>query len=318
MASPFITAKNAVVGKLEAVWGTAETLTSTEFDTRIRDVSISPEIESYILTYSSGAHSNAGAVMGKRMATIGFKVDMAVGASVAVPPKLTKFFQACGALETVVAVTSVGWTPVATKDVTGITLGFYLTPVSGNAVFVLVKGAMGNCKIIMDDLGQPLVAEFEFKGCFVSVTSAAGALALTGSDTAIPNATVGSVITLATIAQRIARFELDFGNDIQGKYDPVDVTGYLGFYIAKREPRLRMNPQINLMATDPVYTRWAAGTQAAFSFATAGSIKWTIAAPKAQLLTSTIADRNGENAWDQEYLLATSTLNDEWSLLQSA
>jgi len=316
MAAPFITAKNAVVGKLETTWGTAETLTSTEFDARIRDVTISPEIESYILEYASGKHSTAGAVMGKRMATIGFKIDMNLGAAAATAPKWGKFFQACGASQTVVSTTSVDWAP----DATSITLGFYLTPTSGNAVFLLVKGAMGNCKVVMDELGQPIVADFEFKGCFVSVTSAASALTLTSPDTSIPPATVGSVITLASIAQRIARFELDFGNDVQLKYDPADSTGYLAAYIAKREPRLRMDPQIELLSSDPVYTRWSAGTQSAFSFATAavGGLKWTITAPKAQLLTNGLGDRNGEGVWDQEYLLATDAGNDEWKIRQSA
>ncbi len=208
---------------------------------------------------------------------------------------------------------------ITSMDVAPSTIGFYLTPTTGSSLIVTVKGAMGNCKLMMDDLGQPIYGDFEFKGCLVSIADGA-AIALTSPDTSVPPATVGATITNATIEQRIGKFELDFGNDVQGKYSPAEATGYLFFYISKREPRVNMNPQIELVADDGVWTRWIAGTETAFSFATPTSagLKWTLTAPKLVLLTLKQGDRNGEGIWEQEHQAVESSGNDEWLLSQSA
>jgi hypothetical protein len=136
----------------------------------------------------------------------------------------------------------------------------------------------------------------------------------------LPPAVIGSAITVASIVQKIGKFKLDFGNTVELDYDPADSTGYQAAYIASREPKISIDPRMELLATDPVYTRWAAGTQAAFSLATSvvSSQKITIAAPKIQLLTNKIADRNNAMIYDQEYAVMESSGNDEWSIAITA
>lgn len=204
-------------------------------------------------------------------------------------------------------------------DAASASIDFYLTPTSGNAVIFATKGAMGNCKVTMDDLGHPLFAEFEFKACAVSITDGS-LIALTSPDTAFPPATVGAVITNATIAQRIGKFELDFGNDVQLKYDPSQATGYIAAYISKREPRFTFNPQVALQADDPVWTRLIAGTATVFSFATAAvsGVRFTVAAPALVMLTNKLSDRNGESIWEQTHQAIEVVGNDEWSITQGA
>ncbi|MES2200665.1 MAG: hypothetical protein V4498_00275 [candidate division FCPU426 bacterium] len=419
MAVPFITAKSFAAGKREATWGTQLAPAAADFNVRIRDVSFDPQTEMYLTPFQSGRHSFSEPVPGKRMCGVKFKVDMRCGASAGTAPKMGKFFEAAGQLETVIltfsgplvtsnvingTVNGVALTPItfavdsattlgaikdavvaalaglgtaitATGVVSGNTIritrttvntsvaltafvvtlgagqvtasysvvynpqggndpttatilsmdaaslsaGFYFTPPSGNSLIVSVKGAMFNCKVMMDDLGQPLYAEFDGKGCLVGIADGS-TIALTSPDTSIPPAVLGVAITLNSVVQRIGKFELDFGNDIQLKYDPADTTGYLAAYIAKREPRLRYNPQTTLLATDPVYTRWVAGAAYVFSLATAtsSSIKWTIGAAKAVLLTLKPAERNGEAIWEQEHQLIETSGNDEFSITQSA
>lgn len=319
MALPFITAKFLAGAKLESTWGTAETVASEDIDTRIRDLSFSTEIDAYVRNFASGRHSKASAIMGKRRGTVTFTYDMAAGSGLGVAPKAAKFFKMCGATETVVATTSVSYTPDATKDATSGTMAFCMVPVSGNAIIVTMKGCMGNCVITLSDLGEPLKAVFTFTGALVSVADGS-ALALTSPDTSVPPGSVGSTITMASEVQRIGTFELDFGNDVQLKYDPADTTGYLGAYIASRNPVLRIDPQIDLMANDAVWTRWSTGAEGVFSFKTPASngIAWTVSAPKAQLITLGNGDRNGEAIWTQEYELHESSGNDEWTLLLSA
>jgi hypothetical protein len=316
----FVTAKRLLAGALETTSGTAIATADATCNVRLRDIQFDPEIESYLRPFASGRHSAASAVMGKKKATVTFKYDMVTGAAVGTAPNVSKFFQACGALETVTASTSVAWTPLATADEGNsrtMTIRVYEIPVSGSALIYTMKGAMGNCVISLDDLGQPLVATFTFTGAFVSIADGTASV-LTSPDTGIPPAVIGATITHASTAQKIGKFSLDFGNEVQLDYDPADSTGYLAAYISSRKPKLSMNPKATLVATDAHYTRWAAGTEGAFSLATAGAIKWTVAALKAQPLTSKNGDRGGALTFEQEYELHETSGSDEWSITQSA
>lgn len=315
---PFIKPKNFVAAKLETTSGTPISVGASDFNSRIFDVSVDPEIEMYMNNFASGRHSMGQATPGKKKNHIKFKVNLQCGSALGTAPNMGKFFIACGATETLNASTSVIYAPVATSDYgnsKSLTMVFYLTPASGNSHLVSMKGAMGNCIITMDDLGKPLVADFDFLGCFTGITDAA-TIALTSPDTSLPPSVIGSAITVASIVQKIGKFKLDFGNTVELDYDPADATGYQAAYIAAREPKITLDPRMELLATDPVYTRWAAGTQAAFSLATStvSSQKITVAAPKIQLLTNKLADRNGAMIYEQEYSVQESSGNDEWSI----
>jgi hypothetical protein len=318
----FIKPKRRLAIALETTSGTAIATADATMNVKVRDIEFDPEIEMYLRPFASGRHSAASAVMGKKKATVTFKYDMVCGAAAGTAPNASKLFQACGALETVTASTSVGWTPLATKDegnsVTA-TIRIYETPTSGSSLIYTMKGCMGNCVVSMDELGNPFSAAFTFQGAFVSIADGT-ASALTSPDSGEPPATIGATITHASDTLKIGKFSLDFGNDVQLDYDPSDSTGYLAAYIANRAPKLTINPKAELVATDAHYTRWAAGTTGAFSFAsaTSGGLKWTISAPAAQLSANKLGDRNSAVTFEQEYILLESSGNDEWQILQSA
>lgn len=320
---PFIKAKSFIAVALESTSGTAATVAAADFNIRIMEPSFEPEIESFIMNFASGRHSKSAAIMGKRKGRAKFKVPMRTGATAGAAPLMGKLWKACGQLETLVAVTSAAYTPLATNDegnnVTA-TIVMYLTPTSGNSVLLTLKGAMGNCVVSMDELGQPLIAEFDFLGAFTGITDAA-TIALTSPDTDVPPGTIASAITSATIAQRIAKFKLDFGNTVELDFDPAQTTGFAAAYIASREPKIMIDPRAELVATDSQYTRWSAGTEAAFSFATpvnGASLKYTITAPKFQILNLKVADRNSRVIWDIEGELHESSGNDAHAITISA
>lgn len=314
--------KRMMAMKLETTSGTAETLVNADCDLHFFDITVDAEIEHWVNQLATGRHSFAVSPMGKRKITIGAKHAMRLGASVAVAPKLSKAFKACGQTETVVAVTSVAWTPDALKDEgDGITatIKVYYVANSGNSVIVTAKGCMGNAVVSMDDLGQPLVASFTFTGAFVGITDGA-ALTVTSPDTSIPPAIIGSAVTTAAVPQQIAKFTLDFGNQVELDYDPAETTGYSAAYIAKRIPKIMMDPKMKLLSVDAHYTRWSAGTEAAISVATAGvsSMKFVVAAPKGQLVGNKMGDRNEAGIFDQEYELHENAGNDSHSISQVA
>jgi len=320
---PFIRAKNFIAVKAETTSGTLSAPLAADFNIRIMEPTFEPEIEAFIMEFASGRHSKSAAVMGKKKAHAKFKVPMRTGAAAGTAPKMGKLWQACGQLETIIAVTSVAYTPLATKDYgdnISVTISMYLTPASGNSVILTMKGAMGNCIVTMDDLGQPMISDFDFLGCFVSIADGA-TIALTSPDTDVPPGTIGSIITSATIAQRVAKFKLDFGNTVELDIDPSDSTGYRAAYIAKREPKMSLDPRAELLATDPHYTQWAAGTEAAFSFTTpvgSAALKYVITAPKFQILGLKVADRNSAMIWDLDGELHENAGDDSHQILISA
>lgn len=320
---PFSEIKRYMVAKLETTSGTAETLANADFNVRLSDITFDPEIEQFINWFASGRHSKAAATPGKRKCSVSCKIPMRVGAAVGTAPTLRKFLIGCGAAETVVALTSVAYTPVATSDHgngVSLTIGIYIVPASGNLLLATIKGAMGNAVLSLDELGQPLLLAPTFQGAFVGITEVASGLALTSPDTSLPPAVLGSAVTAASVAQQIGKMSLDFGNDVQLEYDPAQATGYLAAYIAKREPKWTMDPQTKLITADAHYTRWAAGTEASLSLATAtvGGVDWTVSAPAGQLMAMKSAGRNGSEIWDQEYELhETGSGNNEWQILQS-
>ena len=93
---PFIKPKNFVAAKLETTYGTAITVAAADFNVRIFDVSVDPEIEMYMNSFASGRHSMGQATPGKKKCHIKFKVNMQCGSALGTAPTMGKFFKACG------------------------------------------------------------------------------------------------------------------------------------------------------------------------------------------------------------------------------
>ncbi len=316
--------KTQMVMKAETTMGTAATLAASDNDIKWIPESISVEIdmEQFDQWYASGRHSQGPGTTGKRKATIKARAPMLLGAALGTAPKITKALKACGQTETVVSVTSVAWTPDATKDQgdnINVTIGVIFVPTSGSALLITVKGCMGNVKYVMDQGGFPIICDFDFMGCLVGITDGS-ALALTSPDTGYAPGTLGNSCTIASVQQAIAKMELDAGNTIEMDEDGTDGTGYGAAYIAKRDPKLNIDPKAKLIATDPAWTRLLANTEAAFSMTTAAisGIKLTLSAPKAQHKPFKLGKRGSELTWDQSFNLHENTANDEFQLIQSA
>ena len=316
--------KKTLIIKAETTMGTAIALTAPDNNIEwIQDsIEVDPQIEMAVNEFASGRHSIGPGTMGLKKMTVKAKALLRVGAAVGTAPTLGKAFIACGQLETIVAITSVAYTPAATHDQgdnINITAEVIFVPTSGNCIIVKMKGAMGNCQIGYDGGGKPWIAEFEFTGCFVSITDGA-ALALTSPDALVAPGSVGTVITENSVAQKVSKFKLDFGNTIELDEDPTDQSGYGAAYISKRVPKISWDPKATLLATDPQYTNWAAGTELAVSLTTAAvnSIKYTVTAPKVQIAVQKFGKRGTTLTWDQTGDCHENTGDDAHQIIQSA
>ena len=307
-------------GALESTPGTAETLVAGDFDVRIKDLSVSEEIEEYGRKYSRGHHGADASVMGKQTGTLSFSVDVAGSGTAGTAPAWAKYLKACGYSETIVAVTSVTYAPDAAADCTPITLelrDFYCDSTPAQHVTKLA-GAMGSVNVVTDNVGAPMRLEFEFKGKLVSEADATGAgiFTVSGTDTTAPPAVLSATITNAGIAQRLDTFTLTGGEDIQILTDPADSTGWLHAMVNTREATFQGDPELRKVADEAVYTNWRDGVLTALSVvvgADAGNIV-TIAAPKAQIITSSRGNRNGAITRELQSKLVATSGNDEFTI----
>jgi hypothetical protein len=224
-------------------------------------------------------------------------------------------------LETVTSTTSVDYTPARSKDETApVTIAVQYNFTSGNSVQVTGKGCMGDVTFTIEN--GALVADFEFMGALVGVTDET-ALVLTSPDTGVvPQLVTGATATVAAGAFAFDKFELKAGNTVDLSIKNSDSSGYDQATVRNREPEFSTNPRMQRLASSADYTRFAAGTQAAISVATAtvSGLKWTISAPKASLKGTGLKPglRGQETTWEQVYSLRESSGNDEWKILQSA
>ena len=317
----FLINKGIVAAKAEGTPYTAEALVSADADLRIMNASFTPNVEMHSHEIQAGRHARKASIVGKQTGTLSFEVFLAYSGDNDTAPKIGTLLKGCGALETVNASTSVVYTPSETKDAQPISIWLaYKDSAATQSIHTFkLSGAMGNCVLSFDNVGMPIKAAFEFQGVMQAEAQSTTLIALTSPDTAVPDSTRGSTITMAAGAVLTDSFTLDFGNQIEPIVDPSEDQGIKGFQIVKRLPVMTISPEIQLAAagdesTFPYYTRWIAGTTGAFSLATD---HYTIAAPVAQIDSYTPGDRNGALIREVTMNLLESSGNDEWSITHS-
>lgn len=312
---PISKRKRTMIIKQEATRGTFVTWpgswADTDFDLRFFNIQVSPEIEGYTEKFALGDHDMVAAVMGKQMCKVTASVLLRWSGAVDTSPNVRKALMACGLLETVNASTSVTWQPSKEADLGGGVSGSLDLPFdimiqdevmgsSPGAIGTMIRGALANGKLMCDQLGHPWRLDLEFTGVFDGCVDIANAniLAPSGLETAQPDVFLSATMTMATVAQKVSKFELDFGNVVELEEDPSDSTGYLAAMITDREPKLGIDPRVDLLANDPKYTRWSAGTETVLAIA---SSHFALDADKCQLMTVADAERSGMVAYDEAY-----------------
>jgi hypothetical protein len=292
------------VVKLESTPGTAETLADADHNVRLFGIECAPifEIDDENSKFATGDHGEDESIVGAQSGTISFSCKLAYGGAVTTLPNWFKLFKACGYEEMTYTSTGVGLQPISGKDCITATIGVYdinrcSTPA---AVCYLFSGCSGTVEFGCEGIGKPLVAKFTFTGKLVSIADVANGdiPVLTSPDTELAEKLLNTTVTFGGTAQKISSFNLTAGNEIQPVIDQSENTGYLAYGIATRKPRFSMNPLVQLVATDNVYSKILNETTGAIALELQ-NIKINI--PVAQLISTTLANREGLVNWDQNY-----------------
>lgn len=329
-----------LVAKVETTPGTMETLTSSDFDVRVRNPEVSPtiEVDDEASKYANGHHGEDEVVMGAQSAQITFNIRMTCASSVTSTPKWWKFAQGCGLEPVAWGAAGYGLYPRKAYDEKTLTIWVYdiqrgATP---SAICYKMAGCMGNMTIGAEGVGKPWMASFTFTGKLndIDMNIANGdILELLSPDTTCSDKMLNNTLMVGTTSINTSSFQLDLGNEIQPQINQADDTGYDYFAITSRKPRLTINPL--MQANRDVWgdlTSGLTGCPGTYELMlgdTGLNNKYTLRVPKAQIISAGIADREGLVNWDQSWKCLTNgttgaladsdlTTEDTFELLQGS
>lgn len=278
-----LTKKRVLGAKIETTPGTAETLTGAEAAFNVWDSIIQHETEMMEVLGQSGFGRRAS-VPGGYIAKVSFKSHMGWDGTSTEPSWADTFFPACGWVKSAQVFTP--RTEAPGSNVKTLTLGVW-----NDGKYKVVKGCMGNFKIIAPS-GKLAVIEWEFTGIYVPETDASIVAPTYPTASALRHA--NSTSTWNSVALCYSTITFDAGNTVT-PLECAAADGYGMAIVTDRNSKVTADPESKLVATQDRHAAMLAMTEAALTYDIDGPTNSviTIAAPKAQIVKNTEADRNG-------------------------
>jgi hypothetical protein len=310
--------------KLETTPYTAETLTSAEYNQRIYDIKVSPEIESYARKLARADYSREVSISGKRKCVVTCSVDLYPGSSVSTAPQYFAMIQACGWKQLAHGSTGISLTPNADYNRVPATIevAYREEGTTPRQLVIKMHGAMGKLKIDSPQIGQPIKLMFEFTGVLTSITTRAYASIIlpTAWDTALPPAVLAATFSLFATWQFPSKFMIDGGEDVQLYPDMSKSQGYDGARVVDRVMVGETDPDMVVTEDLDLHTPQINNTTGALSVTIGGSVPFYITAPAAQIADGYKPEfREGHvvNPLKLEFKRGTNG-NDELEILQGS
>lgn len=298
------------IGKLESVAGTAETITSADFNNRLRnlEVTFNTEVDDEGSRYARGDHAEDESIFGIRSAQIVVDLRLAWGGDETTEPDNWKYLNACG-LKTVTYVGSgIELQPLQEYDEKTMTFKYYLksSGASPTAICYTFAGCMGNAVITCEKIGAPWYAKCTFQGKMSSAPETIANANIpfpTDMDQLHPEKFLNNTIYIDHKPVKVSSFSLDFGNEIQPIYDQADPSGISHYSIVSRKPRFSCNPMMQALTADDPIGDIVAGCTGLYAIdpIIVRSNRMRIKIPRAQMLPPSIANREGHMSWDKTY-----------------
>lgn len=275
-----------LAAKLESTVGTDATPSGADATDNIFNAKIEPLIEMEERE-SQGGFDRLPAQSQARQAKVTFKTYMEWDGSATEPSWAEKFFPACGWVKSSQTYSpKSAATGTTTSDPRSLTFSHYV-----NDVLRKVTGAVGNFKATLV-AGKLAWIDWEFMGCWGGETDAS---ILTPTYTANTNYKWASgVCQWNDVELRAAQAVIDSGNTIHMREDPSTASGYIAGIITDRYPKITIDPEKVLVATQDRHGSWLSNTEYALELHLGGvsNSKLQFDAPKAQIMKITHADRD--------------------------
>lgn len=303
--------KRLLAAKVEASYGVAETLTGAHC-VLTKGLDISPfEAEALDRDLDRPQYGASDRIHVGMHVIVTFMVELQGSGTLGTAPAYGDLLQGCHMLETIVAVTSVEYTPKS-NDTTSVTLRFNL-----DGVDHLVVGAMGSFKIKVDANRIPYL-EFRFVGLYADPTATA-ALSPTGWTSFIKPEPISFAGTTAfqfygvTTGWQLRAFELDQGNQVEYFEGPgeqlVDITD--------RDSKGSLSTLLRAVGTFNPFTQARTNATGALliTHGTTAANRWHLSAPSVQILTPKYGDDRSRALMQVDLaFVPTATGDDEFKL----
>lgn len=299
--------------KVEAAEGTKETLAAGDFITA-HNAKFTPDIKMAEDKSVTGTMSKVANKPGLRSGKISFDIYLRGGSGAGVAPEYGPALRACGVKETVVAATSVTYTPAPRAT----TVPSVTVELRVDGKICRIWGARGTAKF-KGMVGELAIFSLEFYGADWEKID--GAQMAGVSYTTIPTIIfMNAAMTLAGSGAglNLGSLDIDLGAKVVLRKSVNTPSGYVSGLISDRNPTLSFDPEEVLASEINYFGDWQAGTTMAFSTGALGSGAGqvcTITAPALQyqgisesetdgLSTLQVNSKLCKNAGDDEYSIA--------------
>lgn len=204
------------------------------------------------------------AVYGGMLVQLAVSCEIKGSGAAGTAPEIGPLLQACGLGETVVASTSVTYTPVNTGHKSA-TMYYYE---SGVFKYV-ITGVRGDLELVMK-AGDIAVANFTFQGKYADPTDVS--IPSPTYNSQVPKAVVGMAISVNGVTDiAVPSWSLKFNNSVGANDDVKASDGYGEILIRDRDPIITIDMETPSVATLALEALRGAGTRFAFQSGTLGS-----------------------------------------------
>lgn len=300
--------RQVIAAKAETTEGTAIALAGADANNLIMDPKFEADIPMYERMFLDNSLSPQKSIATTRLARLSFKVECKGSGTAGTAPAVGKLLRACGMKETVVASTSVTYTPEsALSNIPTLSLAIYK-----DGLRKAMKGARGNVKYSAKS-GEPGMFEFEFVGVYDGVTDVA-IITPSGVEATVPPSLLSATFSIASFQAFVSQISWDMGNTLAPRGDINQASGYISTLLTRRNPKGSFDPEDELVATHDFYGRWLAGTTGALTWkhqGSAGNIA-TSTIPACQYIKLGEGDRSGIAVLNADFLMVrNSTAGDD-------
>jgi len=248
-------------------------------------------------------------IFGGRLMSVSFDVEIKGSGTAGTPPEIGQLLRACGMGETIVALTSVSYSPGSSGH-ESITLHFYrdgkrfiLTGCRGNVTEQLETGAQGKMS-------------FAFTGHVAPETDTA--MIAPTYDSTVPVAVIGAAFSIGAYSAVISSLSFDLSNTLATPPDISAVDGYAEIRITNRDVNGSFDPEDTLLAVNDWQNDLINGNTLALDTGVIGSVagnRYQLTMPAVYYREMGPGDRDGIRTLDISFGAAESAGDDEFTLV---
>lgn len=287
MSNPLLRTRRVFAAKLEAAAGQAEAPGSADSEFNAFNAIIQSNLEMYQRENPAGFGTLA-AIPGASPGTCTFTTELYGDGAGGVPFWADRLFPACGYVKN-----------AAGDTFTAKSAGPGPAPDEPKTITIVVfqdgrkkqlHGAAGTFQIKYEN-GKPIMLDWTFSGIFSLPEDEALITKVVPTQQPIRFANIDLSIG-GSVPGCINNMTVDAGNEVTLRPCANEVSAIESGVVVNGKPTITLDPESQLVADDPTFTRWLAGTEEAFELSASNNIdKVTFSGPKFQRTNVQEADR---------------------------